>query len=416
MGNFIAIHVLRQYNPGTFNRGEDGDAKQVYIGGVNRVRFSSQCQKRAIREAMGCEEIRTSRIEEAINACLMNYVNDGTISDEERDLIGNAICSVAVLGSNSWKFLNPSEKNKESGGETDKSRVVTTTNADEIKALVTGMIAYYKEKGADALKLDSKGKNKQLTEFAKNSALGSVRISVAKSLFGAMATDGAIGTVDGAVEMGQAFSVDEYRPTSDFFSVKGTWRVNQTSDPFYGVFDNFRQEDEHKSASETINMGLDLYSNLMYSYANVNVKELERNLNTYIASNVYEEHGDTQEIMEDVIPKFVREMILMTPEATQNRSSSHVEPCAVLIEVIKDGGNLQPDWSDVVEGSQITEHAIARLGEFANSQKFRTGEIKQYVLFSDHYAKCAEDFKNATELSSLNELSKVMKDAVKELM
>ena len=214
MGNFIAIHVLRQYNPGTFNRGEDGDAKQVYIGGVNRVRFSSQCQKRAIREAMGCEEIRTSRIEEAINACLMNYVNNGTISDEERDLIGNAICSVAVLGSNSWKFLNPSEKNKESGGETDKSRVVTTTNADEIKALVTGMIAYYKEKGADALKLDSKGKNKQLTEFAKNSALGSVRISVAKSLFGAMATDGAIGTVDGAVEMGQAFSVDESQ--SDF--------------------------------------------------------------------------------------------------------------------------------------------------------------------------------------------------------
>ena len=135
MGNFIAIHVLRQYNPGTFNRGEDGDAKQVYIGGANRVRFSSQCQKRAIREAMGCEEIRTSRIEEAINACLMNYVNDGTISDEERDLIGNAICSVAVLGSNSWKFLNPSEKNKESGGEADKSRVVTTTNADEIKAL-----------------------------------------------------------------------------------------------------------------------------------------------------------------------------------------------------------------------------------------------------------------------------------------
>ena len=46
MGNFIAVHLLKHYNPGTFNRGEDGEAKQITVGGVNRVRFSSQCQKR----------------------------------------------------------------------------------------------------------------------------------------------------------------------------------------------------------------------------------------------------------------------------------------------------------------------------------------------------------------------------------
>ena len=131
MGNFIAVHLLKHYNPGTFNRGEDGEAKQIIVGGVNRVRFSSQCQKRAIREIMACEEIRTTQIEKLIAACLDVKVTDKTITEKEKDLIGGLICSKVIIGvdPNQWEALM---------GRYDKkiNRVVVTTNDSEIDALI----------------------------------------------------------------------------------------------------------------------------------------------------------------------------------------------------------------------------------------------------------------------------------------
>lgn len=407
MGNFVAIHVLKQYNPGTFNRGEDGEAKQIMVGGVNRARFSSQCQKRAIRELMACEEIRTANVQDLISKCLDVKVVDGTISEDEKNVIGEAICSKAIIGSDCWNTGK-------------KSEVVCTTNKYEIDALINAFIEEIKTNGIEGLKKDCKDKKRPLsTKIAATAALNDVYISSAKALFGTMATDGVLGTVDGAVQIGQAYSVDAYLPEADFFTVKYVGRYgNDSSDPFFGAYESFDEIESQKKMGETINSGLSLYSNLMYSYANVNLKELQRNLNTIIYPRKYVPNESTNEIIMNVVPKFIQAMIEMVPEATQNRSSSHVEPAVVLIEVIKDGANLQPDWSKVIKANQldITEQAIDRLANFANNKTFRSGEISQYVMLGSNYTALKEKFNDAIELTNLNTLNQKLREEISPLI
>lgn len=407
MGNFVAIHVLKQYNPGTFNRNENGEAKQIMVGGVNRARFSSQCQKRAIRELMACEEIRTANIRDLISKCLDVKVSDGTITEEEKDIIGNSICNKLIIGADCWDTGK-------------KSEVVCTTNKYELDALINSFIEYLKENGIEDLKKDCKDKKRPLAiKIASTAALNDVYISVAKSLFGTMATDGVLGTVDGAVQMGQAYSVDAYLPESDFFTVKYVGRYGKDkSDPFFGAYESFNEIESQKKMGETINSGLSLYSNLMYSYANVNLKELERNLNTYIYPRKYEPNDSTNDIILEIVPKFVQAMVEMVPEATQNRSSSHVEPVVVLIEVIKDGSNLQPDWSKVIRATQkdISEQAIEKLYKFANDKTFRSGDITQFVMLGSDYKNYSTDFTDAKSITSFNELSIELKEQISELI
>ena len=408
MGNFIAVHLLKHYNPGTFNRGEDGEAKQITVGGVNRVRFSSQCQKRAIREIMACEEIRTTQIEKLIASCLDVKVADKTITEEEKDIIGGLICSKEVIGvdPNQWEALM---------GRYDKkiNRVVVTTNASEIDALINSFIDYLKENGKDALKKDYK-------KVAETAALSDVNLSVAKSLFGTMATDGVLGTVDGALQIGQAYSVDAYLPESDFFTVKFVGRSGaDSSDPFFGAYDDFNNTESAKASGETINQGLSLYSNLMYSYANINLKELERNLNTYVYPRVYSPNKDTKETLINTVVDFTKAMIAMVPEATQNRSASCVEPTAVLIEVIKDGSNLQPDWSKAISAQTnktISEQAIEKLSKFANNKTFRSGDIQQFVMFGSEFEDSAKLFTDAKQIKSFAELEKILKKTITPLI
>ena len=408
MGNFIAVHLLKHYNPGTFNRGEDGEAKQIIVGGVNRVRFSSQCQKRAIREIMACEEIRTTQIEKLIAACLDVKVADKTITEKEKDLIGGLICSKVIIGvdPNQWEALM---------GRYDKkiNRVVVTTNASEIDALINSFIDYLKKNGEKALEKDYK-------TVAETSALTDVNLSVAKSLFGTMATDGVLGTVDGALQIGQAYSVDAYLPESDFFTVKFVGRSGaDSSDPFFFFFYEFNENESAKTNGETINQGLSLYSNLMYSYANINLKEFERNLNTYVYPRIYSPNEDTKDTLIKSVVDFTKAMIQMVPEATQNRSASCVEPTAVLIEVIEDGANLQPDWSKVITANgnkTISEQAIEKLSKFANNKTFRSGKIQQFIMFGSEFEDSAKLFKDAKLINSFDELEKVLKKSITPLI
>lgn len=427
MGKFVAVHLLKQYNPGTFNRGEDGEAKQIIVGGTNRVRFSSQCQKRAIREMMACDEIRTGYIENLISGCLDVYVKEGKITEEEKDLIGNAICSKEVIGTPSWNRLKkdeaPKKSKKKAEGEDKKEKeeektknIVVNTNSAEISALINTFVDYLKANGPKDL-----SDPKKIVAIAKSAALNDVSLSVAKSLFGTMATDGILGTVDGALEMGQAYSVDEYMPETDVFTVKFTGRSGaDKSDPFFGAYNDFSAKESQKRSGETFNTGLSLSSNLMYSYANINLKEFERNLNTFVVSKESKpENDEAKATVIEEVPKFVQAMIEMTPEATQHRSSSHIAPTVVLIEVIDDGANIQPDWSKAIRNKgaeSISEQAIKRLAQFANDKTFRSGDIQQFVMVGSDYADFAKEFDDAKQIKNFNELTKTLQKAIKALL
>ena len=157
----------------------------------------------------------------------------------------------------------------------------------------------------------------------------------------------------------------------------------------------------------------------MYSYANISLKEFERNLNTYVYPRIYSPNEDTKDTLIKSVVDFTKAMIQMVPEATQNRSASCVEPTAVLIEVIEDGANLQPDWSKVITANgnkTISEQAIEKLSKFANNKTFRSGKIQQFIMFGSEFEDSAELFKDAKLINSFDELEKVLKKSITPLI
>ena len=256
-------------------------------------------------------------------------------------------------------------------------------------------------------------------QIASTSSLNDIKMSVTKALFGNMATDGIFGTVDGALQMGQAYSVDRFMPEADIFTVKFTGRSGaDKSDPFFGAYETFNTDETKRAGAETFNQGLSLNSNLMYSYANINIKEFKKNLDTFIVSRDYAPSEDTNNILIATVTDFIKAMIRMTPEATQNRSASYVEPTMVLIEIIKDDTNIQPDWTKVItnNGNEIAEQAIERMSNFANNKTFRAGTVKQYIMFGSEYGQFADKFIDATQINNFNELSDIIKNEVTPLI
>ena len=208
-------------------------------------------------------------------------------------------------------------------------------------------------------------------------------------------------------------------PESDFFTVKFTGRSGaDESDPFFGAYTEFNKIESNKQNGETINNGLSLYSNLMYEYANINIKEFERNLNTFVSPRKYTPNESTNDTITRVISDFVQAMIEMVPEATQNRSSSHVEPTAVLIEIIHDGVNIQPDWSRVItpNTSSVAEQAIDRLGKFASDLTFRSGEVSQYIMLGSDFKTFENKFNTAKQITSFKELREILTTEIQKLL
>src|SRR5262249_40353644 len=84
MSNFLQLHTITSYGPSCLNRDDTGRPKTAVLGGVERLRISSQCLKRAWRtsdvfsKAVGDHlGIRTRRIGEEVVAHLTkNGVNE----------------------------------------------------------------------------------------------------------------------------------------------------------------------------------------------------------------------------------------------------------------------------------------------------------------------------------------------------
>ena len=97
MANHIGISILRPFMPGRYNRDFTGRPKQCVFGGVTRARVSKYAYARSLRQEMEVEEIRTAHIELFVDFILDQYVQDGTITAKEKEIIGSNLCTPKVL-------------------------------------------------------------------------------------------------------------------------------------------------------------------------------------------------------------------------------------------------------------------------------------------------------------------------------
>lgn len=433
MGNFIGIHVIKNYNPGLFNRDMNNEAKQVRVGSVNRSRISPYALKRVLREEMEVDELRAAHLEDFIEKLLMNCVKDETLTQEEADKIGEFICSKDVLGSDSWKKRasvaakkesDTKQTKKESDSDSTKEnadkkgRQIIVTNDMELMAIYDSIM----KAKADGCLFDKNGNiDKKATVKTIKAALDNVDVSIAKALFGTFPNSGVIETVDGAVQMAHAFSIDEYRPEVDDFVGKFSSHFKEKADPFYAALSDFSANESNKTAADAMGSS-DVYSNTMYLYSNINIRELLRNLRTCASGKMSTERdAAVMNVISSQVPLYIEKFINGMPAAKQHSGSSHCDAAIALIECIENGNNSQPDFNRVIKYDRdrdvgVAEQGIEVIHRWASDDTFRTGNVRRYVMLGAEYKKYTQDFEEngIVIIHNPNELCDIMrKESVK---
>lgn len=405
MGNFVSLSMLKNYSPSLVNRDDSGDAKQVVVGGVNRSRISSQCLKRAVREEIGNRGITTAHLEDLVEQILSDECAKGTIAESDIETIGKAICCEDVLNCDWSKRASKTSEKKDDDG---KGRTVNQVNMAEIGTVIKVAI-----ENKDA-------KQKELVKAIRN-ALNDVRISTDKAMFGTMATSGVIESVDGAVQVAQTFSIDEYVPEDDFIVAKFSAESADDYDPFFGSYKKFEQNNMRKTGCETLASSC-LHSNTMLTCTSVNVSELKRNLSSSIQHTAIDACDVDSDVAKSVCD-YIETVITTEPSAKQNAMSAHSVPSVVYIEVIEDGAVKYPQGSFEkiirrTESESISEIGIKRVAEFAADDTFRTGNIKKYAMLSVPYKSLENMFTDSgvTVIKNLHDLRTVLTSDVLDMI
>ena len=100
----IDLHLLQNFAPSNLNRDDTGSPKDCEFGGVRRARISSQCLKRAIRQAFAehhlfgakTDELLGARTKRLVDEATKYVVQKGKGEDEARRVLAFALSSAKL--------------------------------------------------------------------------------------------------------------------------------------------------------------------------------------------------------------------------------------------------------------------------------------------------------------------------------
>ena len=181
MEKFVQLHILTNYGPSNLNRDDLGRPKTVVVGGVQRLRVSSQCLKRAWRTAdvfEGETGIRTKNLGVKIKDALitnltLTQVLDGTdvlsakksaINDKEAQDFAWKIASVFV---DKMKKDGKPDDEDEAEDKTSLKKDKKKSNVDKKTLKSEQIVFYYQEEITNINRLIQElksGVKKSLTE------------------------------------------------------------------------------------------------------------------------------------------------------------------------------------------------------------------------------------------------------------
>lgn len=318
----LEIHILQNFAPSNLNRDDTGSPKDCEIGGVRRARISSQCYKRAIREAFVTHRMldeqeratRTKRLVDEVGA----RVAAARKTDVERAkmavvraLAGVKIATDAQTWKTQYLLFVP-------------SRVIeklTAIVAEHLDVLAPATAESAPEPEAEKTATKGKAKNKKQEKAdAKGEVPKELREQVAAllsdgsrtpelALFGRMIADAPDWNVDAACQVAHAFS---------------THRVSMEFD-FYTAIDDLKRDDT--SGSDMMGT-VPFNSACFYRYLVVDVGDLQKNLGV---------DAEARAQAKKTIAALVRAAVLAIPSGKQASMAAHNPPSFVLVDV-HDGG------------------------------------------------------------------------------
>ena len=237
--NFLNIHALISHSPSCLNRDDMNMQKSAYFGGVRRVRISSQCLKRAMRQAqhftdeLGPASVRSNKLGK-----LADQFCEALADRFEPDQVRRA---VALIGG------------KENADEGASADAVAPWCVEEV-ARVCEIVAAADEEGLDDKKLAKKVKAESQSILKAMAAAADI------ALFGRMATSGLMTSIDGAMAVAHVIT---------------THSVDADIDWFTAVDDLVVEEgDVGAGHLDTQEFGAGVF----YRYASVNLRQLQENL------------------------------------------------------------------------------------------------------------------------------------------
>lgn len=298
--HFLELSVLETVPVGNINRDDTGSVKTARYGGTNRIRVSSQCWKRAMREWWKANidtdmlGIRTKYVAQEIADEIMSLTD---ISEEDAVSIGVLILT-KVIGA---KFDKKTRTRVMPDGTTDELgnafSYLLFVPVKQIHALAEigaagfadGTITVSKGKAVSSDKGFAKA-CKDIFDVKKNAELNAIDVA----LFGRMIADATDMNVDATCAVSHALSVDRCELQYDFFTA---------SDERYDLLDS------GAGMMDTMQFS----SGVMHRYTCVDVQSLVDSLGS-------------ADVAAEAIRVFVKAFMLSMPTGKQNSFATMALP------------------------------------------------------------------------------------------
>ncbi len=198
MSRFVQLHLLTSYPPSNLNRDDTGRPKTALVGDANRLRISSQSQKRAWRTSEGFE------------AALAGHLGTRTKLMGKDVFVALKAGGIDEKNAREWAKLiakqfgkSKSEKSTENDADLEIEQLAhfSPEERDAIDALTATLVERKDRPTDDELKL-----------------LGHPRRAVDIAMFGRMLADAADYNVEAAVQVAHAITVHKAAVEDDYFS------------------------------------------------------------------------------------------------------------------------------------------------------------------------------------------------------
>jgi CRISPR system Cascade subunit CasC len=287
---FIELHMLQNFAPANLNRDDTNNPKDCEFGGVRRARISSQCIKRAIRNAPVFAETTQvgmgTRTKWLIDRCLLPQLVEAGKPEEE---------ATAILTAFVPKYVSKLEK----GG---KTAVLLYLSQTEIDRVAQSLLENWETLSDEDSQPDA---IKKLTKTLVKGQKGHTSAPDI-ALFGRMLAEKPELNLEAACQVAHAIS---------------THRVTMEMD-FYTAVDDLNPEDTAGAGMMGFT-GFD--SACFYRYARLDWDQLVKNLN-----------GDA-DLARRAVEGFLRASVAAVPSGKQNSFAANNPPNFLLAVVRQDG-------------------------------------------------------------------------------
>lgn len=365
----IECHILQNFPPHCLNRDDTNSPKDCEFGGVRRARISSQCFKRAVRDAFEqhqafSPELRAVRTKRIVEQTADRLRAKGRSTEQAIGVVIQLLAAVDLKveggqegGDNKTQYLLflPERKLEQLAAIANEhwdALVTAATPGAEVTAV------------ADTTKTKGKGKSKapkaegalpKEARAAVETLLRDARETPEIALFGRMIANSPDWNVEAACQVAQALS---------------THRVSMEFD-FFTAVDDLKGDD--KAGSDMMGT-VQFNSACFYRYAVIDTDALQDNLG-----------GDQQAALcKASVEGFLKAFVHALPTGKQNSMAAHTLPSLVLFTVRRKGqpvslANAFISPVDARTGSLESESQLRLARHFGQIVRMYPSDVKGYA-------------------------------------